>query len=209
MLTSNDLINHKFPLEIRKLLLKRGSPLSSFSPVNFDIDTAIVRIVSDIPGLNIRTVSPERQLNKLRSINQNIIGTNYVMVVSSFPSDNIAKYLALSLMYKAYYVYVQKKKQPRYNKLLAPPLWHRLYNNFKNQLLDEKQNPCLLVISNISADSTQLKFEKLSDLLDLYEDIPRIVVTSGQLDPVSFAAKAAIHSTVNTYLGPQDRKRIL
>jgi hypothetical protein len=46
--------------------------------------------------------------------------------------------------------------------------------------------PSMLIVSNITVNSTNVKLEKLRDLLEMYSHIPRIVVVTG-IDPVTFA----------------------
>lgn len=199
-------LNHRFPPEIRSKLVKRGAPTSAFSPILFDVQDRLVRISADIERLSVRNISPERQAAKLKNVYESVLDTNYILVINSFPSDTVAKHLALSLMYQAYYMFLKKKAMPRYSKrMLTPPLWHRVYNTYRSPLIDEKQNPCMLVLSNIVDESTPLKFDKVRDLLDAYDDVPRILVAA-PTDPVTFCARANINATAHIYCGPKDRR---
>lgn len=70
-------------------------------------------------------------------------------------------------------------------------LWHVLYGGFDNKVLreydeiDGKTAPSMLVLSNLTPNSTSVKLEKARDLLERFADIPRIVVSAGE-DPMSF-----------------------
>ena len=47
------------------------------------------------------------------------------------------------------------------------------------------EKPSLLVLSNVPSNSTNVKLEKLRDILESYSSVPRIVVTTGE-DPITF-----------------------
>jgi hypothetical protein len=73
----------------------------------------------------------------------------------------------------------------------ARVVWHTLYGQFGNPLLadyeksDSRDWPTLLVLTNLTAGSTNFKLEKARDLIQRFDDIPRIVVSAGE-DPISF-----------------------
>ena len=185
----------------------RGAPISAFSADPFALDEYVQRICSEIPRVADRKISAERQISRLKQIYKNVLGTNYLFTISSFPSDNFAKYIGTSLMAIGYKTYLERKLSMRYaKKLFAPPLWYRVYNGYKNPILDEKQNPCMLIISNVFDDSghNTNKIDKLRDVLDAYDNIPRIVITSSK-DPIAFSSILKINSTAHLFLGPKDR----
>jgi hypothetical protein len=70
-------------------------------------------------------------------------------------------------------------------------LWHTLYGGFDNKILKEydeidgKTAPTMLVLSNLTPNSTGVKLEKARDLLERFADIPRVIVAAGE-DPMSF-----------------------
>ncbi len=73
----------------------------------------------------------------------------------------------------------------------ANVVWHCLYGSYDNPLLreydpiDGKSSPTLLVLSNLTAGSTNVKLEKARDLIERFAEIPRIIVSAGE-DPISF-----------------------
>jgi hypothetical protein len=97
--------------------------------------------------------------------------------VGSDPNDQIAAYFA------AYLAATYLAKFPRAN-----VLWHPLLG-YKNKLLEDGSNDKidLLIITNVTGQSSQHRNEMLRDLLVRYSDIPRIVVMGGE-DPVTFFA---------------------
>lgn len=70
-------------------------------------------------------------------------------------------------------------------------LWHVLYGGFDNKIMKEydeidgKTAPTMLVLSNLTPNSTGVKLEKARDLIERFSDIPRIIVSAGE-DPLSF-----------------------
>lgn len=70
-------------------------------------------------------------------------------------------------------------------------LWHVLYGGFDNKIMKEydeidgKTRPSMLVLSNLTPNSTGVKLEKARDLIERFADIPIVVVSAGE-DPMSF-----------------------
>jgi hypothetical protein len=63
----------------------------------------------------------------------------------------------------------------------------------------------LLVLSNVVANSTPYKLEKLRDIIALYSNIPKIVVTSDG-NPIEFFAQQ-LHLPINHALWIGSKKR--
>lgn len=68
------------------------------------------------------------------------------------------------------------------------PYWHNLLGGYKDDLRDNRKQYNkydLLIISNVTENSTDVKCEKLRDLLELFSDKP-IVVTHTGGEPIKF-----------------------
>lgn len=102
--------------------------------------------------------------------------TPMIYGISGNPDDSKAKYLAAFLV-------------AAHMKTLgtdANPVWAPMYGGFDNPYMsDDKAKPTLLVLTNLTPNSTTFKLEKARDLLEKFSDIPRIVVVAG-MDPMSF-----------------------
>lgn len=61
-------------------------------------------------------------------------------------------------------------------------------HGFKNAMIEEGRQCDLLVMSNLTPNSSAVKLERVRDTLTYYSNIPRIVVVAGE-DPVSFFAR--------------------
>lgn len=96
-------------------------------------------------------------------------------IVSGNPDDVDARYFAGYLAQ----VHLQALK------LNASIKWVTMLGDFDNPAL--KDSPTLLVITNLTPRSSNLKFEKTRDLIEVHKGIPKIIVVSGE-DPISFAA---------------------
>jgi hypothetical protein len=55
-------------------------------------------------------------------------------------------------------------------------------------MLENQEQASLLVLSNLTPNSTAAKLEKTRDMLEFYADIPRIVVIAGE-DPITFFSR--------------------
>jgi len=128
---------------------------------------------------------------------------NYICCISSYPNDSRAKLTAANLVAAAIryieYCGSNGKSVP------PPPIWHHVgVHPYYDRLLRTKVPCSLLVLGGVINIGSDGKFDKLRDLLELYHDIPRIVVTSSQ-NPVAFFndnLKLALHFAL--YLGPDE-----
>ena len=104
-----------------------------------------------------------------------------IYCVAGSPDDLKAK------LFAAYLVHIHQQKLG----LKANAVWHTVYGGFDNPLIreydatDGKAEPTMLVLSNLTPNSTGVKLDKTRDLLERFQDIPRIVVCAGE-DPLSF-----------------------
>lgn len=78
----------------------------------------------------------------------------------------------------------------------ANPWWINLIGGFDNPWIDpERPRPSMIVLCNLTPQSTNQKLEKARDIIETYPDVPRIVVVAGA-DPLSFLA-TRLHVPVN------------
>jgi len=140
--------------------------------------------------LNDRIIEAEVQ-NQGLSMFLDDVRIPIVYGVSGNPDDVQARYFAAFL--------VDAHLQALGSK--ANVVWHTLYGGFDNPLLkshtdnDLIEKPSLLVLTNLSPASTGVKLDKAKDLLEKFQDIPRIVVMAGE-DPLSFLS-CRLYSEVN------------
>lgn len=104
--------------------------------------------------------------------------------VAGEPSDSLALYFA------AYLTLVLISKG---GKNVA---WVPCYGNFSNRLVENPEDIDMLVIYNLAENSSNTKIEKARDLLVMYPNIPRIVVSAGE-DPITFFA-TKLHHKLNS-----------
>lgn len=104
---------------------------------------------------------------------------NGVYACASDPNDSKALYFAAHLV-----DLWQQRVSPNQR-----VIWHTIKSTgYKNELIDNNE-PCdLLVLSNLTPNSSPSKMERTRDLLVHYSGIPRILVIAGE-DPVSFFAR--------------------
>lgn len=187
-----------------KLLLGRGVPLSDMihGSAAYDVLENITKYETDIPGLHARTVSIVKQRRALESIVDNPIRARYAMCINSFPSDMLAKHLAIRIFDEACFAWARRHKPGR-----TLPVWHRVFGGLNDPMRDKDSGeiPSLLVISNVNDNSSAYKLEKVRDLLEKFSHVPRIVVSSSK-DPITFFA-TKLHYPIHAgiHLGPSNR----
>lgn len=137
-------------------------------------------------GFSIQTKAEERLFPKtiqeagLKSfLNKPFGGQNYI--ITGYLDDAKALYMA------AYLMEAHVKKGGK------NPVWLQLHKN-----TEIVSRPSLIVISNLTTESTQKRFEKCRDLLHTYWNVPCIVVGCG-MDPIRFGSWK-LHIPVNKML---------
>ena len=198
------MVEHHRSKQMEANLIKRGVDYANLlsSKAGFDLADSLVKIEPDIPRVIVRPLTVKRQYDIAINRLDNPLKGRYILGISSFPSDARAKHMAVMIMRNAISL-IQRK-----NIKLDYPLWHKVYGNYKDELRDRPNlSISMLILSNITSDSTSTKLEKVRDLLERYSDIPRIVVLSGT-DPITFFANRLYSPlTASLYLGPDNRIR--
>lgn len=112
-----------------------------------------------------------------------------VYCVTGEPSDNRALYFAAFLVG----IHAASLKRGRV-------YWQPMYGSGRNELLDlEPGSASLLVLTNLSPNSTQYKFERAKDIMMRHRDTPIIVVGSG-CDPITLMSShlyAPVHAVAH------------
>lgn len=188
---------------VKKQMMSKGLPKSIWSYSAFKLEDKVSSFVSKVEGLRDKRIEKAKQIyNMERIINEPFLGP-YVTCISGIPHDINAKLLGAYIMMKATSMQMHKeeldRKQQKYLKDKGFPMWHNLYGGFDNSIITKTTGsaykPSLIVLSNVTIDSTAPKIEKLRDILEAYSSIPRIVIASGT-DPLTFF-HSRLHSNLN------------
>ncbi len=153
--------------------------------------------VVESPKLESRIIESSVQVKSLSSfVTKPTRAMNYV--VAGNPDDRKARYFA-------YYLAEIHQQQLG---LKSDVRFETIVGNFENQLITKDATPTMLVISNLTVNSSNLKFEKCRDLLERFPSIPKVIVVAGE-DPISFAA-TRLHIAVHgiAYFGNKISKMV-
>lgn len=164
-----------------RMMFSRGMSKQVCAVKPFVLNDYVRRFISESEnGLRPKAIERDSQIKDYLSVMKDPAANPYVYVVGSEPSDKRAKYLASSIACRYLEMY------PTASKGLV---CHTLTGSYKDYYRDHSDNkvgkPKLMILSNITAESTEVKIEKLRDLLELYSDIPRIVCITG-VNPLTF-----------------------
>lgn len=185
------LLNYKYDTERVKLLKMQGVDGHAFSMLRrpFNLDDALESITPHVPSwlpedFIVPKTSVKRQVAACYKMLNNPLHGSPIICIGSMVTDERAKFLAMSFMDAAI---DQMRMGAQKGKRL--PLWHRVLGNYQDPIRDAKErtNYSMLVLTNVGPDSTNVKIEKVRDILEIHDNIPRIVVVNGS-DPVSFFA---------------------
>lgn len=202
------MIQHNYEDRHFTTLDKVGVPNSAFMKPKMTLDLTVdAQLISvDLTGCATRKVTPKKQLTMYEHIYNAPLKGNPLYVITSFPTESKAQAVAVQLMYRAMgFYYNGRAKGNQYLANRDQPMWHRLMGGYNpKDEISRDRKPCFLVLSNIIETSTLAKWEKLRDILTLYDDIPRIVVSAG-CDPLTFACEwLKMQPDGVLYLGPND-----
>lgn len=132
--------------------------------------------VIESPRLENKIVEATRQIESYNAFLEHP-GRPMTYFVAGNPDDSKAKYFAAFLAYHHKMKYGHR----------AEIVWEAVFGGFDNPLLRKDINPTMLILSNLTENSTNVKIEKARDLIERWPNIPKIVVCSGE-DPISFAS---------------------
>lgn len=175
-----------------KQMVTRGLPKSILSYPSFRLEDKTASFVSKVEGLREKRIEKGKQIDSIKKMIEDPFLGPYVACISGSPHDVNAKLLGAYIMMQAVIMQMNKeelpKKQQKRLKDKSFPIWHNLYGGFDNPLVTKDNNsihkPSLIIISNVTIDSTGPKIEKLRDILEAYSSVPRIVIASGT-DPLT------------------------
>lgn len=146
-----------------------------------------IRSYTDSTSKSPVQVSIKKQIKWLNDVMVDPLGDPYVMCISSEPSDLRAKMVAAEIM-------LSVKKNP--DTVREKIRWITPVGAFRKI----KEPFKLIVIDNITGNSTAQRIENVRDLLVMHPNIPRIVVTSG-IKPIElFRVKLKHHLHRHLYL---------
>lgn len=199
------LIHHDYGKKVHKILAGRGVSMADIlhKGKSFDLEDSLVKIECD--GEKLKRISVEKQVSFYdRILATKILSGKWLQAcISSYPSDLRAKQVAIHLFQHALIAHTEMQNSRRkFNRTL--PIWHRIYGGFGDSLRDAKgEPPSFIVLSNITANCTNLKHEKVRDICEKYNalNIP-VVVVCGGCDPLTlFSYKLHYPLRYAFYLG--------
>lgn len=166
-----------FSTATRNLALSRGAPRQLFTTRAFNAVDYMTNITAEI-GERLKTMSKQKQVAAYSKILSHT-DVPFVACFSSVPNDARAAALALQLMLQ----HIENKQAQTSSDGL--PLWLRVSGDLRDRpRIDRMNKPSLVILSNCPGNATQFKLEKVRDLLEEFNDVPRIVVTTG-IDPLT------------------------
>ena len=163
---------HKIKLDQSMVPLLRSQGMNWAASAQKPFDLSPTSFTATVEGLKPRSFPRAKQLAFIQSFLESPHGPGCFGLASN-PTDGKAKLLAAWMM------------QHHYRSGGTVSKWYDVTGGFDCPLLEEKANISLLVLNNVAPDSSQTKKEKLRDLLEVYADIPKIVVVNG-CDPFTF-----------------------
>ena len=134
-------------------------------------------------ALKRRTFNVEAQMDMAMRLIENPLSGNHLAFIGSYPVDTRAKLLGATICREAF---LASRNSLNAADRMRRPMWISLYNNFINMDSFKNKNPSMVLISNITEESTPQKLERLRDLLEFSAHVPRVVMMGTNQDPLSF-----------------------
>jgi hypothetical protein len=168
-------------------LKDQGVPWSVFAEREFALEQACANISYEADRMKPVIYKKSEQLQDFLSVISEPFNKPYLYVISGKPADTQACAVAAVILIAASMAHSRlRAEQPshRYARM-NKPRWVKLSNDFKDNVHDANWKPAMMVLSNITPNSSALKLEKVRDLLEFYDNIPRVVVVN-EYDPITF-----------------------
>jgi hypothetical protein len=180
--------------EMESMLVSRGVSPALFRLKSFYYEDAILDIKVRDGDYIRRRLNPKRQMKVFQNTIENPTRGTWTYCITGKTHPRHAQAAALHLAEAA----MERASGGR------TPLWWRVVGGKYDKLRDDdmfrqsKGVPSLLVIDGLNAQSTWEKIEKVTDLLEMYANVPRIVTGAGT-DPITFMSEV-VHLPVNRVL---------
>lgn len=185
----------KLGTTLLKQLVQRGLPRDIVRHRDFNTEHHAYTIMSASENMRVIKVNKSVQLQEYDEVLRRPFSSPYLYIISSGPNDAKAKQAAAHIMEVATAGQLAGKF-PKSTRGKTSPRWHVVNGSFRDDLRDKNNDdPSMLIISNVTSDSTNVKIEKVRDLLEQFNGIPRILVISGE-DPITFANRK-LYMSVN------------
>ena len=205
------IIKIQFEKDIEKLMLSRGLDklVLANKRTTFDLEDSLTPFKPTVDSVKTKPISFKKQLDISKRLLDHPLRGSGVYVLNSFPTDLRAKLMAAVIMNKA--CEDHRDQAPHQRKGLSAPLWIRVngFNDFNQIANIKEQRPSLIILSNITDSATPQKIERLRDIIDTFDNIPRIVVTTGP-DPLTFMMRKVQYPLAGVIrLGPNEKINLL
>lgn len=179
-----------FTKEREKLLLACGLDrlVLANKRLTYDLADNVASFKPAVSGVKTRNIGEPKQMEYYARIMSNPLKGSGTYVLNSFPTDLRAKQLATVIMNKT--IDHHNDINNKFRKGRNLPMWIKLVGYGGPDLIKQirEVNPCALFISNLNDESTSHKIEKLRDILEVFDSIPKYIITAGQ-DPLTFFAR--------------------
>ncbi len=195
----------EFKKEHRITMEAQGLDRIVYSERPFDPYASISAFKPKVENVKAKTIGTEMQHEWLEDIFNDPLKARTICI-SGFPSDIRAKCIAAKILELACIQYSNLSQKDKRGRTL--PRWHRVLGNYHDPIRDAQANrinPSMLIISNVNMDSTNMKLEKVRDLVDMFPSIPRIIITGGCTPVDFFQHKLYYPLDASIYVGPNNR----
>lgn len=175
-------------LESKRLQLA-GLPGYLLQERQFKLKEYIGNYTSSTDGLKPMPVKAKEQLDHYAKIIDDPTHASYVAAFCSDPNDLKAKALGAAVMLEA----LRRDLSVH---------WHTVVGGFRDPMRDKPsmfRKHDLIILSNLPYDSTDVKWEKARDILEIFSDTPRIVITTG-CEPITLFNEIGYHLNYSLWL---------
>lgn len=149
-------------------------------------------------GGKAKQIAEKLQLDHLKKYG-GLYGQSYTFCVSSPGHDGYAKFIGSW--------WFLKWMEQQHKTSLARPVWHAIDGGYYDRMRDTKVNCSGLILTGVVRGSSAIKIEKLRDILEKYQNIPKVVLTSDET-PLEFFERLRIVLTSGIMLSTKARRKV-
>jgi hypothetical protein len=123
----------------------------------------------------------------------------YTYCISSPVNDGYAKFIGCWWFLK----WIEQQQRTS----LSRPVWHQIDGGYYDRLRDQKVNCSGLILTGVVKGSSPIKVEKLRDILERYQNIPRVVLTSDE-NPLEVFDRLKLGLTSGLMLSTKSKRKV-
>ena len=182
----------------------------------FNLYDAVVTIRPELEDYRDMIVKEEEQIECFENFLNNPLEPRTILIGSKYEpamATQLASYLSMYWTLTCTVYTVKDLDYPAFgrNKINRLSEWIPVLSGYRDYLGDKFNDPmrstAFPVFYNITDNSAHQNYDKLRDGITCWDSVPKVIVYSGELDPVTFNM-LKVHADITDFIWLDSRKKV-